>query len=123
MARKKKAPRVIEGVLEDYFETGTEGVIWSVFEDDKKSYDGLHPIDSGDKLTIYNEDGTVRWVGRIDPDFKTGYQKYPMNPSCGQQVSCGRWVHWIQKGFDPDEWGKMFFQYEPRLRAKLEKRK
>ncbi len=38
----------------DFFETGTEGTIWSVLDDDERGYEALHTIDDGDHLTIHN---------------------------------------------------------------------
>lgn len=47
----------IVGVLEAYFETGTEGVIRAVYEDGKKGYEGLHCLEKGDHLRIHDENG------------------------------------------------------------------
>ena len=109
----------IDGELMDFFETGTEGVIWSVQQTDVRGYAGLHTIKAGDALTVYNEDGSVRWEGVIEPDYEVGWTRFPQNPQHGQQVSCGRWVHWIQRGFTPDEWGDLFFRHGARLRGRL----
>jgi hypothetical protein len=32
--------------------------------------------------------------------------RYPLNPKYGQPLSLGHWVHWTEKGFKPDEWGR-----------------
>ena len=42
-----KRRRKIRGALEDFFETGTEGVIWSVVSEDDHGYDALYPIEEG----------------------------------------------------------------------------
>lgn len=112
---------MIEGELYDFFMTGTEGVIWSV-QEPGRGFEGLHEIKAGDALTVYSEDGSVRWSGVIDPDHETGWTRYPENPDNGQQISCGRWVHWIQRGFTPDDWGALFFRHGARLRGRLERR-
>ena len=141
--------KIIVGVLHGFFETGTEGVIWAVEEDGKNGYEALKIIDKNDELIIYNVDNTIKWEGKIDPDFKVGWCAYPwvmeshkqsmfcgkskdcseghdikwaQNHNLGQQVSNGMYVHWIQKGFSPDDWGKMFF-HSPALKAKLIKNK
>ena len=56
----------IIGVLEPYFETGTEGTVWSIFEDGKEGYDGLHMIEEGDHLTIYGENNEVLFEGETE---------------------------------------------------------
>lgn len=102
----------IYGTLEGFAETGTEGVIWSLIKDDKPSYDSLEFIEQGDYLQIFNEDGSILWEGTIDYDYSVGYEPYPLNPSCGGQVSMGFYVHGIQIGFSPDDWGKLFFYWK-----------
>lgn len=113
---------VITGVLEDFFETGTEGVIWSVYDDDNRGYDGLHTIEEGDQLTICDQLGHRIWSGIIRCDRKTGWKRYPLNPQYGQPCALGHWVHWTQKGFKPDVWAKFFIRPQhDRLRAILRK--
>lgn len=69
---KEPRKRVIHGTLEDFFETGTEGVVWSVSDDDDIGYPGLHPIKEGDHLTILDELGQRIWAGRISATEKPG---------------------------------------------------
>lgn len=112
----------ITGMLEDYFETGTEGVIWSVYDDDEHGYDGLHTIEEGDYLTICDQLGRHKWAGTIRCDRKAGWKRYPLNPQFGQPCALGHWVHWTQKGFKPDEWARFFIRpARDRLRAILKK--
>jgi hypothetical protein len=103
------------GELEGFFETGSEGVHWMMYEDGKKGYEGLQAIEDYDHLVVTAADGTMLFDGEIEWDWKVGYQPYPMNPKLGQQCALGMWVHGIQKGWEPDEWGKLFFplQGEP----------
>lgn len=116
-------PSVINGVLEDFFETGTEGVVWSVYDEDERGYDGLHTIEQGDHLTIMDQLGRRLWAGRIHCDRKSGWKEYPLNPGYGQPVALGHYVHWTQKGFKPDEWARFFIRPKhDRLRAVLRKR-
>ena len=55
----------ITGVLDAYFETGTEGVIWSVYEDGKTGYDGLNCLHTGDHLTIYDKKDRNNTYGTV----------------------------------------------------------
>lgn len=118
----KKRQRIeVLGVLVPYFETGTEGIIWSVYEDGKSGYDGLNILQPLDHLTIYNPGGKVIFQDKIFPDCKAGWAEYPLNPGHGQPCALGCWIHWTQIGWQPDEWAKLFFRKtdEPVLRAKL----
>jgi hypothetical protein len=105
---------VVRGILEDFFETGTEGVMWAVYEDGKTGYDGLHRLEAGDHLLITDEAGAARFEGFIEPDFEKGWTEYPMNPGHGQPCALGMWIHWTQSGWEPDDWAALFVR--PRLR-------
>ncbi|HWD40180.1 MAG TPA: hypothetical protein VG944_15125 [Fimbriimonas sp.] len=111
-----------EGILIDWFETGLEGVVWALEEEEIQGYSGLHPIDEGDHLTILDSDGNALWSGTIVKDRKTGLATRPFNPNFKQQVALGHWVHWIQQGFTPDEWASFFIRADcDRLRGRLSK--
>lgn len=107
-----EAGKRYEGTTEAYFETGTEGIIWSVVIDGKfeDRREALRSLCKGDKLTVLGKDGMPLWEGVIDYDWRTGYEKYPLNPALGQQVALGAWVHGVQKGFKPNDWAKLFFE-------------
>lgn len=116
-------PKALEGYLYGYFETGYEGTYWVFLENEinncsntgKSPYDYMHFLEDGDYLEVF-KDGKLFWSGVIKQDSKTNKKQSPYNPNWWQQVSCNRWVHWIQEGFDHDEWGKMFFrQYKAKL--------
>lgn len=98
----------IRGKLEAYFETGTEGVLWAVYEDGKQGYDGLHILQQDDLLKIFGKDGSVVFSGRIDQDRQTGWAPYPFGNGNGQPVALGMWVHWTQRGYQPDDWARLF---------------
>ena len=65
------------GTLDPFFETGTEGVIWSLIQDGKSGYDALIDIEKGDHLKIYGLDDAVAFDGVIKPDYKAGRTEYP----------------------------------------------
>lgn len=122
----------IKGYCFLYSETGTEGGWWAVQEDGFKlpsgyeSYYGLNYLEEGDRFTVYNEDGTVRWSGVIHKNTEIGKQmhsvfrdgKWVKDPEWTQQVVDNMWVHWVQDGINPEEWGKLFLK---RPRCLLEK--
>lgn len=114
--------KLVDGKLEPFFETGTEGVIWSVYEDNKLGYEGLHPLEYGDYLRIYSDykRDNILWQGNIYFDWETNWRPYPMNPKYGQQEVLGYWVHGIQKDLEPKVWGKWFFDQLPAQLVKSE---
>jgi hypothetical protein len=99
-----------EGELTDFFETGTEGVIWTLEDDVHYGYEALQTICEGDHLTILDQVGAIVWRGIICCDKKVGSRPYPMNPEYSQQCALGHWVHWIQRGFKPDTWAEFFIR-------------
>lgn len=105
---KKSLP--VKGALEAFFETGTEGVIWSLFEDEKEGYEGLHCLNDGDILSVWGKDGKILWQGAVELEWKRRYRPYPSNPKYGQQEIFGMWVRGFQKGLTPTKWAKMFFE-------------
>src|SRR5437870_654623 len=106
MTKKKQTATVLEGVLEAYFETGTEGVIWSFEENGKEGYDGLHCLKKGDFLRVFNNaaEKKVIFEGEVDLEYKRLYYPYPLNPQYGQQAVFGMWVHGFQKTEEPEVW-------------------
>lgn len=104
----------LKGKLDAFFETGTEGIIWSVIEDGKEGYDGLHPLGEGDLLTVLDPvDGKFVWEGNVNYEWERNFRNYPGNPEFGQQEIGGMWVHGIQENVEPDDWGKWFFKQYP----------
>jgi hypothetical protein len=101
----------LKGHINEYFETGCEGIMWYFFEDGKGWPDCIHEPSDGDHLKVFSESGEILFDGLIEHDYKTGWQSYniPELPNHGQQLALGCRVHWVQKGLDPDEWAKLFF--------------
>ena len=68
-------------------------------------------IDPGDNLTVYGDDCSVIFKGRISPDYQTGWREYPKKPGHGQQYALGFWIYWVQKGWRPDDWARLFIRH------------
>ncbi len=109
----------IRGVLFAYCETGTEGIMWSVYEDGKTGYAGLHCLSNGNHLKIFNVDGTVLFDDYIVIDRKIGWKPYHKNSKYGQPVALGARIHWTQKGWKPNDWAKLFIHDGAPFRAEL----
>lgn len=101
---------MIKGKLDPFFETGTEGVIWSIYDENEDGYNSLHCLKDGDYLEVYNEDNSILWSGIIKLEYKRRYRPYPMNPQYGQQEVFGYWVHGFQHNIEPEFWAEMFFK-------------
>ncbi len=96
--------------------------MWVLEADDASvGYKGTIFIEKSDHLKVFNEKNEVVFDGEIVLDTKTGYMPYPRNPGYGQQAALGMWIHWIQKGWQPDDWARLFVRKkeEPPLRAEL----
>ncbi len=99
---------VLKGFISDYCEMGSEGITGWVFYEERtpQSNGNLHSVDAGDHLKVYGQEGEVLFDGVIEYDFNemSGMVKDSLLP-----FSLGYMVEWIQKGWDADEWGKLFF--------------
>ena len=119
---RAKMMKEMKGVCFLFSETGTEGGWWAMQEDGFVSeaghwkYEGLQYLREGDDFTVYADDGSVLFRGIIHEDARTGAiprrvirnGKLANDPTWKQQVVGGLWVHWIQKGIDPEVWGQLF---------------
>jgi hypothetical protein len=99
----------VSGVLCPFFETGCEGIMWSVIKDGGESYDNLYIIKEGDNLAIYGENNEILFNGEVIRNHRIGWTEYPLNPGRGQPSALGCWIHWTQHGWQPDDWAKLFF--------------
>jgi hypothetical protein len=115
----------LDGHLYAWWETGTEGVYWSLVTDwhaTRRSYDNVYVLEEGDILTIVDEDGSVAWHGMIAWDLHTRRLRSPYNPDRIQQEVGGLWVHGLQRGVDPEVWVDFFMGHEmllPSIRQQL----
>jgi hypothetical protein len=112
----------MRGVCFLFSETGTEGGWWAMHEDGfvtadgHWTYEGLQRLEEGDEFTVYAEDDSVLFHGVIRQDTKTGAiprqvlrnGKLENHRRWKQQVVGGMWVHWVQRGIDPEVWGELF---------------
>ena len=106
-------PLVFPGLLDPYFETGTEGVVWAVTLPGMLGYDQLLCLEGGDELLVYDELGSVAWQGIVSLEYERRYRPYPTNPEFGQQEAFGAWVHGFQEDVDPETWARWFFDRRP----------
>ena len=107
----------LRGVLHFWSETGTEGGYWA-FQDEqfispptkdwpheRWSYDGLHVLKNGDKLTIYSKENKTKivWAGAIK---LKEYRLFTESAS-------GMWIHADQEGIERKIWAGWFFEQYP----------
>lgn len=106
----------INGTLEAFFETGSEGINWMVYDEENKSYESIHPIKEGDFLKVYDFKDKLIFEGEIEYDLETNLFK---PGECGnsypfpRQIVEYQYVHWLQKNYNPEEWANMFFNKYP----------
>ena len=113
-----------KGQLFDYFETGTEGVVWTLVRDgatkaEQDRREDLVFLKNGDWLKAFDAKGRVLFDGVIQEDRKAGWTEYPRNPGHGQPSALGFWIHWTQTGWTPDDWARLFIGRKQALRAEL----
>lgn len=108
----RRKPRRIEGRLDQYYATGTEGLQWVIEDFDGVGFEKLHWIEQGDHLTIQNRLGHELWSGVIKCDRKAGWRPYSRNSRCGQPCALGYRIHWTQRGFRPGTWAGFFVRPE-----------
>jgi hypothetical protein len=106
---------ILTGKLAAYFETGTEGVLWSFYEDGKTGYDALVILKKGDVLQVFNDVARTQEIfhAAVDLEFDTHKEKSAYSDSREQQTVSGYWVHGLQKDIDRETWSKMFFDEKP----------
>lgn len=67
--------RNIEGTLDAWFETGCEGIYWTLYEKGKQGYGGLNIIEEGDYLTIFSKEKQEKEKKKIIGEGEIIYDK------------------------------------------------
>ena len=113
------------GTVNFWCETGTEGMIWVFMQHEKVGYDGLLCLEKDDHLTIYDDHEKIIFDGIIDPDEKIGQKQHPFaEKGVKQPAALGYWIHWTQKGWQPNDWAALFIRDPlPPLKAILIRKK
>lgn len=100
---------VRHGWISDYTAQGMEGERWHIFQDRNYSADrthgwqleGMHPLQSGDHLTIFADDGRVLWAGHLAPSRRRWFshrQVLPSEPAWHPpDVAAATWLDWFQQ--------------------------
>lgn len=116
MTSPNENSRTIRGRLIAFAETGTEGVFWALQEDGKQGYDGLHILEKGDVLRVFNDAARQQkvWEGRIDYNYDRNRRAPYGQPHLRRQwlLRVGA-VHGLQKGILPVRWAAMFTAEKP----------
>lgn len=100
------------GKLEAFWETGTEGVLWRLNDENKiegakHPTDSLVSIDTGDHLKVISDEDQVVFdsiIVKTTKSNRVGWANY----AGSQQVAGSHWCHWLQHGTDPDFWAYIF---------------
>lgn len=99
----------IRGLLEPFFETGTEGIHWSIQDPGLPGYDGLTVLREGDALRVLDPAGGTLWEGNVALEWARNRERGA--GGWEQQAVLGHWVHGLQRGLDPEIWARMFFDH------------
>ena len=107
--RSRETAVEIRGFLEPFYETGTEGVVWSLKDPGLPGYHSLHALEDGDELRVLDDAGGTLWEGVVRLDRTTDLLPRSPGGEPVQQAVRGFWVHGQQQGMDAEAWGEMFF--------------
>lgn len=130
MAKFQKV-KTVRGVLDPYFETGTEGVCWAVIEEGVSGYESLNvmgfSLEERFRLKIFLESGDGQFKNKVfddhllflpsffgsaHPYFKKHLQTWPSG--LGQQfVLRNMWIHDLPLNIDLGFWEALMFDKFP----------
>jgi len=114
MTREVSKSRILKGRLELFYEQGMEHVAWSFYESGQEGYDGLHCLEKGDVLRVFNDAARTEllWQGTIDFEYDSHKQKRALIGEVQWMENIGT-VCGIQKDVDADAWGDLFRLNKP----------
>ena len=99
----------VVGTLDPFYETGTEGVIWAIVDDERYGIESLVPLLDGDYIFIEDLEGDIIWEGVVKLNYRTNWRERS-DDGYGQQSVLGYWVHGLQEDIEPETWATWFFE-------------
>lgn len=108
-----KGPRAIDGNLLLFWETGMGAQAWTL-DEHAGSLAGVHPIQKGDILMVFNDAARkdVIFTAVVDYDYNIERKHRPMLGSV-QWIDTIGVVDGVQKDTDPQKWADMFVKEKP----------
>lgn len=105
-------PDVLTGTLSFFSGKDSDVMLWLFIKDDAESLESVRLIKEGDWLTIFTEEGGVLFNEMVECDLSEEKRR-----------AIGFRVCWTQKGWEPDDWARLFIRgKEKPFRAELRKR-
>lgn len=110
----KDNQKEIKGVLCPYYETGLEGTLWCLKEDGVDGWDGLHPIEKGNILTVFNDHARsdIIWTDAVELELDRERQAAYLK-ACKYSPSLGPWGYGLPTNIHPFDWVEMFSKEKP----------
>ena len=109
------------GILEAYWEQGSEGLLWAVYdpahdtEEGKRQLSGLQLLENGDYLRVFNDKAgsAVLWEGTVNLDYQRNQIAHPFFKEVKSQRIEGDRVNGIPANVEPSTWLHMFLKEKP----------
>ena len=109
---------ILVGTLDAFWETGTEGIIWSFNDNNETGWAALNILVDGDYIFVEDGNGNIEWEGVVSLDYDL--RKRARMSGAFQQEVCDYWVHGLQRGVDPETWAGWFLNSRPAVLRKAE---
>jgi hypothetical protein len=102
----------VKGTLTSFSGGNPQRMLWLFLEDGMEDLAKAHLLNNDDWLVVFDENDDVVFRDYIQRDFRDGNIR-----------SLGLKVNWIQKGWNADDWGRLFMTGQnPPYRAELHKK-